>query len=189
MDFQRKPSMRAGMQALDAHRLRLAVDRLDHLPILAQLQLIHKPGMRLHVLAPHRDHAHARLGQDARLIRGAVVALVPEDPRPRLATPPSTRGAASGRATRRGGKRQRRECRAGPAKRRCGTPRPPSVSRRCPYAVIRTAYSCLDSFLVAPLASARMGAPYEGTFDAPIEWGRVKASHIFTSQKAVTRVE
>ena len=65
MDFQLNPGIGPGMQAINAHRLRWTVDGFDRMPILPQLQRIHKPRMRLHALAPHWDQAHASRRQDA----------------------------------------------------------------------------------------------------------------------------
>lgn len=83
MDLEVKSCVRANMQPLQAHGLALTVDGLDRMPILPQLQVIHKPGVRLHVRAPHRDQPHLRRCQDARFIRRTVVAFVTEDPRAR----------------------------------------------------------------------------------------------------------
>ena len=69
------------MLEIFAHRLRLAVDRFNRMPIRAHLQRIDKPGMRFHVLTPHGAQADLGRLPDTRLIRGAVVARVPEDPR------------------------------------------------------------------------------------------------------------
>jgi hypothetical protein len=76
MHLQVNPCIRPCMQALNAHRLRLRVHCLARMPILAQLQLIHKPLMLLHVLPPHRDEAHQCFLQDALLILGTVGTLV-----------------------------------------------------------------------------------------------------------------
>src|SRR4051794_22616319 len=81
MNLQFKANIRPRMQALDAHRLCLRVHRLDCVPILLQLQLIDKPMLLLHVLAPHWNEAYLHLLQDAAFILGAVVAFVPEHTR------------------------------------------------------------------------------------------------------------
>src|SRR5262249_9369595 len=50
------------------------------MPILAQLQLINKPIVRLHVRFAYRYQAHARLFEQARFIIGAVKGFVAKQP-------------------------------------------------------------------------------------------------------------
>ena len=65
MDFQLNPDIGPGMQAINVHRLRMTVDGFDRMPMLPQLQRIHRPRMQPHALAPPRDQAHAGPHQDA----------------------------------------------------------------------------------------------------------------------------
>ena len=80
MHFQLKSRIRPRLQPLQAHRLALTVDGLNRMPILAQLQVVQEPRLRLHVRPPHGDQPYLGCFHDARLISGAVVALVAIDP-------------------------------------------------------------------------------------------------------------
>src|SRR5262245_44210984 len=51
------------------------------MPMLSQLDLIEKPGVRLHVGTAHWDEPHLRVVQDAGLIRRTVIRFITEQAR------------------------------------------------------------------------------------------------------------
>jgi hypothetical protein len=73
-------SIRAGIQALWAHFLALAIDGLNRMAVVSKLKLIDKPVVWLHIGASHWDETHAGLCQDAGLVISTIVGLVGKQP-------------------------------------------------------------------------------------------------------------
>lgn len=80
MNLNINPGVGARVQMLRPHLFELRVDRLNAFTESFEIILV-SPVVRLHVLAPNRDQAHAEFSKDGRFVRSAVVAFVTKDAR------------------------------------------------------------------------------------------------------------